>query len=176
MAVTAVGDGVDVVDTRSGDIVRELSGSEGQEMVWEFSSDDRHLVSSEHRSLHVWDLATGERIEMLGHTVEIYDAAFGFGDTVVASASHDKTIRLWDANTGKLLAVLEGGHTEAVQSLAFRDDGTLISTGDDRAIATWDVSLLSGDLVATACGQAGAGFTVKERAEFLGGYGELEAC
>jgi hypothetical protein len=40
----------------------------------------------------------------------------------------------------------------------------------------WDISMLSGDLIDTACGQAGSSFTDDERNEFLSGYGEIEAC
>jgi WD40 repeat protein len=52
----------------------------------------------------------------------VLDAAFSTdGQRIVTTASHDKTARLWDAGSGKLLAVLEG-HKEPVNHAAFSLD------------------------------------------------------
>ena len=46
-------------------------------------------------------------------------------------ASADKTVKLWDADTGRELAVLKG-HTDAVAAVAWSPDGKWIAFASDR--------------------------------------------
>ncbi len=59
-------------------------------------------------------------------------------DTLLASGSHDDTVRLWDPDTGELLRTLEG-HEGDVNSVAFSPNGRLLASGsDDRTVRLWD--------------------------------------
>src|SRR5262249_9011053 len=53
--------------------------------------------------------------------------AFSPDGTRLATASYDKTTRLWDVRTGQQLLELSG-HTAQVTSLAFSPDGTRLAT------------------------------------------------
>ena len=56
-----------------------------------------------------------------------------------ASGSWDKTVRLWNPRTGKLLHELRG-HEGWVKALAFSHDGCyLASASDDDTVRVWDV-------------------------------------
>ncbi len=71
--------------------------------------------------------------------------AFNQDGTRVVSGSEDKTVRLWDAKTGKQLLVLRG-HTDAVSSVAFSPDGHRIaSASKDKTVKVWDGSPLAKD-------------------------------
>jgi WD40 repeat protein len=55
--------------------------------------------------------------------------AFSPDGAQIVSGSEDKTVRVWDAHTGKELAVLEG-HSHYVGSVAFSPDGAHINSSD----------------------------------------------
>ena len=57
----------------------------------------------------------------------------------LASGSNDKTVRLWDADTGRPIGAPLTGHTNQVRSVAFSPDGhRLASGGDDNSVRLWD--------------------------------------
>ena len=58
------------------------------------------------------------------------------GQTLV-SGSWDKTIKVWELSTGKLVRTLTG-HENPVDSVAISPDGqTLVSGSDDKTIRVW---------------------------------------
>ena len=59
---------------------------------------------------------------------------------MLASGSHDQTVKLWDVNTGQCLKTLQG-HTSWVWSVALSPDAqTLVSGSQDETIKLWDVN------------------------------------
>ena len=61
-----------------------------------------------------------------GHTGPGNAVAISTNSKTVASASYDRTVRLWDAATGASLQVLEG-HTGRAGAVAFSADGKTVS-------------------------------------------------
>jgi hypothetical protein len=76
---------------------------------------------------------------LAGHTGRVLCVAFSPDNLLLASGSHDQTVKLWDVARGKDCAILQG-HTGPVRAVAFSPDGQLlVSGGDDQAVRLWEV-------------------------------------
>ena len=117
-----------------------------------FSPDDRTLVSgSKDHQLRLWDVQTGQCIQQLkGHNDVVTSVAFSPAKSspiqpkaaveILASASDDYTIQLWNPNTGERVDTL-WGHEGWVHAIAFSPDGQhLVSGSSDHTVKLWQVS------------------------------------
>ncbi|KIM20375.1 hypothetical protein M408DRAFT_138671 [Serendipita vermifera MAFF 305830] len=75
-----------------------------------------------------------------GHTSSVESVSFSPDGTRIVSGSDDRTIRVWDAETGETLTRPMKGHVGSVNSISFSPDGTRIASGSsDRTIRVWNV-------------------------------------
>lgn len=79
---------------------------------------------------------------LVGHTGEVIAAAVSDDGALAATGSADRSIKLWDPETGRDLCTLDG-HRGSVQSLAFSSASAhplvLLSGSDDCTARTWDL-------------------------------------
>lgn len=77
-------------------------------------------------------------VPQLGHPGQVTDIAFSPDGRFLATASNDRTARLWDVGTGVELKVLRG-HWSTVSSIAFSPDGRFLATASsDGTTRIWD--------------------------------------
>ncbi|NJN23008.1 MAG: WD40 repeat domain-containing protein [Leptolyngbya sp. RL_3_1] len=128
-----------------------------------FSPDDQLLASaSEDHRVKLWDLSSGSPTRalttLMGHTDQVNDVTFSPAaiaaasqQPLLASASVDKTIKLWTLD-GALVTTLDR-HTAKVQEVVFSPDGRLLfSASGDNTVIRWDLdAILQLDPLDYAC-------------------------
>jgi WD40 repeat protein/serine/threonine protein kinase len=103
------------------------------------------LLRGDSGEVRLWDVRTGQCLFAMAHTDPIYALAFAPNGRYLASASQDKTVKLWDVQTGKEALTLRG-HTDTVRSVAFSPQGQRLATASaDSTIRIWDAAPWSED-------------------------------
>lgn len=117
-------------------------------------SPDGRVVAAGARAIHVWDVTTGEQVGMWhGHTQQIYGLAWSAASGMLASASADGSVRIWDTQHGTTVMILGGSESAPVYSLAWSPDGSKVVSGSkDGTVMLWDAT--TGKKLATWIGPA----------------------
>ncbi|KIE02913.1 coronin-6, partial [Metarhizium majus ARSEF 297] len=110
------------------------SGSEdGKVFVWEVPRDFTLYTDAE----DITDVSPVGKLA--GHSRKVGQVLFNpAAENILASASGDFTIKIWDIGTGQASLALK--HSDIVQSLSWNASGTmLVTTSRDKKIRVWDV-------------------------------------
>jgi WD40 repeat protein len=102
------------------------------------------LAGEKDAQLHQIDLSSMKSIQKLpAHYWAIYDIAFSPNGMYFATASRDKTVKIWDAENYVVLKRFEGqkykAHSHSVNKLLWLNQKQLLSTGDDGSIRLWGI-------------------------------------
>jgi len=88
--------------------------------------------------VQLWSLMPRElKVSLHAHSAHVWALEFSPNESVLATASNDHTIRLWNTYSGACLGVLKE-HTQGVRTLAFSSSGYLISGGMDSMLCLWE--------------------------------------
>ncbi|KAG6777058.1 hypothetical protein POTOM_016858 [Populus tomentosa] len=121
-----------------------LSSSKSKVLCCHFSSDGKMLASSGHeKKVSIWnmeDFQASNSSEEHSHLVT--DVRFRPSSSILATASFDKTVRIWDAAKPSISLFKLLGHAEQVMSLDFhpRKVDLLCSCDGNDEIRLWNVN------------------------------------
>ncbi|MFN6536089.1 MAG: protein kinase domain-containing protein [Nostoc sp. EkiNYC01] len=139
-------------EVATGREIRTLTGYFKPVNCLAFSSNRRIIVSSStDNTIKVCELATnpnwlqkiiiGIKIRTLrDHSKSVNFLALSNNGQILASASNDKTIKVWEVRTGREIRTLRG-HSQSLNSLALSNDGQILaSASNDKTIKLWKVT------------------------------------
>uniref|UniRef100_A0A8C5DC35 Notchless protein homolog 1 n=1 Tax=Gouania willdenowi TaxID=441366 RepID=A0A8C5DC35_GOUWI len=105
------------------------------------SAPERLVSGSDDFTLFLWNPAEEKKplARMTGHSALVNEVLFSPDTRLLASASFDKSIKIWDGRTGKYLMSLRG-HVGSVYQVAWSADSRLLVSGSsDSTLKVWDV-------------------------------------
>ena len=129
--------------------VKSWKAHESTVFALHYYPDGHQLVSAgRDAKLNLWAEVNPGKFELEksvpAHLFGIHDVVLHPSKPILATCSMDKTIKIWDAETLKLLRVLDkarhAGHGYAVNQLLWlKDQEVLLSCSDDRTISAWNI-------------------------------------
>lgn len=109
-----------------------LSATGGRELL---------ATGSDDFTLFLWQPETSKKpvARMVGHQQQVNFVAFSPDSRYIASASFDKSVRIWSGTTGKFISALRG-HVQSVYQVAWSADSRLlVSSSRDSTLCCWDM-------------------------------------
>ena len=98
----------------------------------------RMISGGRDATLRVWENTQNHEGSIAAHLLHIHAIELQPSANWVATASMDKTVKIWDAGTLDLLKVLDKDklpfHKASVNTLLWLDESKILSAGDDRCV------------------------------------------
>jgi len=131
-------------DTETQEVIKELVLPVPTRALATSGNGSQFTIAGTDRSIEVYDAGTLEnKLKFRAHDGSITNLVYHPTMPVIASASDDLSVRLWNAENGQLLKIFLGPINE-VRSLAFNASGSrLACSSKDKVTRVWEVDASS---------------------------------
>jgi WD40 repeat protein len=145
----AAGDGkVRLLETNKFKLVMELDAhADGANSV-AFMPNGDLFTGGKDAHLCRWNAIEGFKLaeKIPAHNFAIYDIVIPADGSFIATASRDKTVKIWNpedmSSPTRLDRAKAGGHLNSVNAAIWLEDEKLLATcGDDRSVILWEVTM-----------------------------------
>ena len=153
---------VKIWESRNGKLIHTLAGHKDWVRDLSFSLDSQLIVSSgggSDKTLRLWRANDGQLLKTIknAHDDAIEGVSFSANDQLIASASADQTLKLWDVSSlfstntvlfeypehKNILLKTIKGHASVLHDLSFSADGKfIVSAGNDNLIKLWQLDYI----------------------------------
>eukprot|EP01126_Amoeba_proteus_P063731 TRINITY_DN8813_c0_g1_i1.p1 TRINITY_DN8813_c0_g1~~TRINITY_DN8813_c0_g1_i1.p1 ORF type:complete len:226 (+),score=24.85 TRINITY_DN8813_c0_g1_i1:159-836(+) len=121
-----------------GTLLNCLLGHTGTVYRAVFQTQNRVISASFDRTVKIWEIS--EEMIVNAHEARILSTAFSPDGKLLATGSRDKTIKIWDTETGKKVNLFHG-HISNVFGLCWSPDGKyLVSASRDYTVRIWNLN------------------------------------
>ncbi|MCR9296955.1 MAG: hypothetical protein NXI32_29960, partial [bacterium] len=112
-----------------------------RQVAWSPVDERLAVAAGEEEVVYIWDMQAGRnQLQLKGHTNSVGHIAWSRDGARIASAAMDRTLKIWDTQTGRELVSLDAPHV--ITSIDWSPDGHKIAAGffalDE--IIIWDAS------------------------------------
>ncbi|HEU4418399.1 MAG TPA: protein kinase [Planctomycetota bacterium] len=138
---------VRIWDIASSREVRVIETAGAVHSVAKSSMDGELAVGLEDGSIWRYGADGSKRDQLSGHEGQVHGLTYDHEGTRLASASFDRTVRVWSTADGRQLAILVG-HELAVTHVQFAAKGSILASGSaDGSVRLWDPDRNRADVV-----------------------------
>lgn len=107
--------------------------------AFSYSYDNKYLAVSTNSEIQLLNAGSATKATTISGARDVSNIIFSGDNALMATASGNKTIKIWTIPGAKLTTTLKG-HTEAVLALRFiNNDKFIVSIGEDKAVNLWNI-------------------------------------
>jgi WD40 repeat protein/serine/threonine protein kinase len=139
--LAAATDGVvNVWDWKNRELLHQgLPGHDFHSIPLAYSRDGRLATGTWREGVKVWDPRTRTLLLPIPeHDEPVSAVAFSADGNWLASASYDRTVKLWNSKTGAHIQSFDLRLTGNVECVAINRNGQIASSGEDKTVHVWD--------------------------------------